>query len=130
MKVKCMNNFKSTLIVFGAILTISGLTVSQVFAAQDQNQDKNTGTQEQSQEQKLKVTCKVGAYGQASECYAEGDQKQYQKQVLGAGTQIAYKDTNGRHQMVDTALDAQTMLAATTVLLAGAGAYALKRKIA
>lgn len=126
-----MNKFKNTALIFGATLTIASvLLVGQAVAAQNQDQNKNTGTQEQSQEQNLKVTCEVGAYGQASKCVAEGDQKQYQKQVLGAGTQIAYRDGKPRHDMVDTALDFQTMIAASGVLLTGAGAYAVKRKIA
>ncbi len=121
-----MINFKNTALIFGATLIVGGIVASQAMAAQNQNQ--NTGTQEQSQELKTNVKCTVGAYGQESTCEASAEGKQHQKQVLGSSTQVAYG--KARHDMVDTALDLQTMIAASGVMLAGASAYAIKRKIA
>jgi hypothetical protein len=122
-----MNIYKQLTVTIAIVGVLGGIVVSQAFATQNQN--NNGGTQEQSQDQKLKVICEVGAYGQASKCVAEGEQRQYQKQVLGAATQIVYRDGKLNHKMVDTALDMQTTIAAAGIMLSGVGAYALKRKI-
>lgn len=125
-----MQNYKLTAIIFGATLVIGSVIASQAFAAQNQNQNKNNGSQQQNQEQKMKVTTKcTSSYGQETVCEAsaEGEQRQYQSQVLGE--QIAYVDGRLRHSMVDTSLDLQSMIAASGILLAGAGAFAVKRKL-
>lgn len=122
-----MHIYKQIIVTVAVIGALGGVIATQAFAAQ--NQSNNGGTQEQSQDQKLKVVCEVGAYGQASKCVAEGEQKQYQKQVLGAATQIVYRDGKPYHKMVDTALDTQTTLALAGVMLLGLGTYAVKRRL-
>lgn len=77
----------------------------------------------QSQSQELKVTCKVGSYGQNTECTAEGKQEQSQSvKVLGA-------TTDKTHKVVDTALDLNSVMAASGLMISGVGAFALKRRI-
>lgn len=122
-----MHIYKQIISTVAIVGVLGGVIVSPVFA--EQNQNNNNGSQEQSQDQNFKVVCEVGAYGQASKCVAEGEQRQYQKQVLGAATKIAYKDGKFNHKMVNTALDMQSTIAAAGVMLSGVGAYALKRKI-
>jgi len=77
---------------------------------------------EQSQAQKLKIECTTGSYGQSSTCKAEGEQKQAQK--------IVYRNGKFYHKPVDTALDTQTAVAASGIMVIGLAAYLANKRVA
>lgn len=86
----------------------------------------NTVEQEQKLNQKIELNCKVGAYGQTTECKATGEQTGEQKQKVT----FRQGQVLGRtHTPVDTALDFQTSAAAVLSIGSGAGAFILNRKI-
>lgn len=87
---------------------------------------ENTVEQEQKLNQKIELKCKVGAYGQTTECKASGEQTGEQKQKVT----FRQGQVLGRtHTPVDTALDFQTTAAAVLSIGSGAGAFVLKRRI-
>jgi len=83
------------------------------------------GEQSQKLRQELEIECETGAYGQNTKCWAWGEQEAEQKQKIVVRERVLGKT----HQPVDTALDAQSMIAAAGIVLTGAGSLALKRKI-
>lgn len=83
------------------------------------------GSQSQKLKQELEIECETGAYGQNNKCWAWGKQEAEQKQKVVVRERVLGKT----HEPVDTALDAQSMLATAGVVLTGAGSMVLKRKI-
>jgi hypothetical protein len=85
----------------------------------------NEGDQSQKLRQELEVECETGAYGQNTKCRAWGKQEAEQKQKIVVRDRVLGKT----HDVVNTALDAQSMIAVAGVVLTGAGSFALKRRI-
>ncbi len=109
---------KSIRLILGAVLATSVMLAGAV-----QSVSATDTLVDQEQEQKLKVTCEVGSYGQNTKCEAEGEQKQKQSvRVLGATTDRV-------HNVVDTSLDLNSILAAGGLMVSGVGAVVLKKKI-
>lgn len=87
---------------------------------------------EQDQSQELELTCEVGSYGQTVNCYAKGQQDQSFKATIEEqdGKTVIVRD--GRvipvHQVADTALDLQGLMAAAGTLVTGAAATFVKFK--
>ncbi len=114
-----MNILKLSFAIATAALVMSG------FATQAQATN-NTVEQEQKLNQTIELECKVGAYGQTTECKAKGEQSAEQKQkVTFRQGQVLGK----KHTPVDTALDFQTSAAAVFSIGSGAGAFLLKRSL-
>ena len=107
------------------VATVAAGAVMAGFATQAHATD-NTVEQEQKLNQKIELNCKVGAYGQTTECKATGEQTGEQKQkVTFRQGQVLGKT----HKPVDTALDFQTSAAAVLSIGSGAGAFILNRKL-
>lgn len=102
-------------------LLIGGVALSAV-AGQVNATEVN---QDQKLKQELKIECETGAYGQSSKCKAYGEQKAEQSQKVVVRDRVLGKT----HEVVDTALDAQTAAAVTGVLATGVGSIVLKRKL-
>ncbi len=113
-------------------MQISKLALASVIAAGLMNafvgQALAADTVSQNQKQELEVVCEVGAYGQATNCRAKGTQEQ--SQSVSLDRKVVY--INGRavraHKVVDTALDARTVLFASVVVLAMVAGLALTAK--
>lgn len=80
----------------------------------------DNGSQTAEQSQTLKVECHSGAYGQDSNCKAEGTQTQKLHQVI-AYTKVL--GTSKIHIPVNTAADTSVMLAVLATGLTGIGAF-------
>ncbi len=105
--------------------TVAASAVMSAFATTVYATD-NTVEQEQKLNQKIELECKVGAYGQTTECKAKAEQTGEQKQkVTFRQGQVLGKT----HKPVDTALDFQTTAAAVFSIGSGAGAFILNRKL-
>ncbi len=101
-----------SVVVTAAVLV---LTVATPAIARDQAE------QSAEQSQTLKVECTSGAYGQDSNCKAEGTQTQKLHQL------ISYTKVLGAskiHTPVDTAVDSRVLLACFATGLIGVGAFA------
>lgn len=100
-------------------LIVSGLSILLLGST---NLVRATDGAEQSAEQSqtIKVTCTSGAYGQDTNCTAEGSQSQKLHQI------ISYTRVLGAskiHTPVDTAVDPGAMLAIFATGLTGIGAF-------
>ncbi len=108
------------------VATVAAGAVMAGFATTAHATNNNTVEQEQKLNQKIELKCKVGAYGQTTECKATGEQTGEQKQKVT----FRQGQVLGRtHTPVDTALDFQTSAAAVLSIGSGAGAFILNRKI-
>ena len=108
-----MNKLSLSLVVIVGI-TVLSLSSAGIAIAEDRVE------QSAEQSQTLKVECKSGAYGQDSNCTAEGTQNQKLHQV------ITYSKVLGSqkiHTPVNTAVDASAMLAVLATGLTGIGAF-------
>jgi len=72
------------------------------------------------QTQTIKVECTSGAYGQDSNCKAEGSQSQKLRQVISYTKVLGARKV---HTPVDTGVDASIMLAVLATGLTGIGAF-------
>lgn len=108
---------KTALMLAAAAGVLTLMTANPVRANEH---DRLEQTAEQSQT--LKVECNSGAYGQDTNCKAEGTQSQKLRQI--AYTRVLGAAQDKVHLPVNTALDSTAMLAVLATGLTGVGAFA------
>lgn len=97
------------------------VTANPVMAAEDDF----VADQKQECRQVVEQECEAGAYGQTTSCKQKAEQVCEQKQKIVVRDKVLAQ----AHVPVDTALDLQTALAVAGLMTAGAGSFALRRRI-
>lgn len=104
-------------------LSVSAFAIAAApaMAAEDDFVDE----QKQECRQVVEQECEAGAYGQTTSCKQKAEQVCEQKQKIVVRDKVLAQ----AHVPVDTALDLQTALAVAGLMTAGAGSFALRRRI-